>query len=512
MKKVLTILAFAASATFANPISGISGRVTDSLGAGLAGAVVRLANANTETETDRNGNYVLPYIPTGISNNSPGSVSIGSLVKPMVSAGVVRFSVGGENSMVRLAIYDLRGKFVTEMLCARLNAGNYSFRLQGNLSAQSYILKVSINGTSHALRFSIVNKRSFTPGFSGAVGGLDRLEKVSAASDTIKVTKPGYEIAKKAADTWTGSSSKCDFRLGRWSSWNGDTAAFWGDTNGYPKEGTTIVILNRTNGAFPNSKIFWSNQINGTKIQLSQQSQFKLPPGSGRFFLWIAPNDSNNRYYDYIEYVSSGAGTGGVFYSDISRVDGWRLPIAMRIHTADGKNTTVGDSYEMFFQSRLSKFLEYVNEVPKEFSGLAMQDFANIYSPSTSPVNCFGTGGAYENYFKNYLVQARSVNAALPQSAIPASDVFGCMGAWSNPAFSAAMNRHVAHLPSGTNYAGWKNSAQYYTAGPCNYYSKWSHRHSIADKSYGFPYDDWNDQSSFVQTQNTTWVAIAIGW
>ena len=326
-----------------------------------------------------------------------------------------------------------------------------------------------------------------------------------AHNDTIKVTEPGYSIAKQAGYFATGTYN---FTLTKTSTWNGDTISFWGDTSTYPKSSTGIVyvILNRTNSQFTDDKIFWSDQVGGTKISIATQSTFNAT-SSGRFYVWVAPNDSGSRYYDYIEYVAS---TGTLTWNgNTTRIDAWRLPTAVRMHCADGTDQTIGDSYQEFYQPRQSIFDEFTNEVPVEFAGLATHDFANIWAPSTSPVNYFNTGGPYANYFDAY---ENSVAAA--QTGAPAVsstfNIFAGTGAGmsSNPTYCSAINRHCGTLPQ----SAWTNPANYYTAAPCNYYSKFMHRRSLHNLCYGYTYDDVAGQSSLVSHNGVQYVIIAVGF
>jgi hypothetical protein len=175
----------------------------------------------------------------------------------------------------------------------------------------------------------------------------------------------------------------------------------------------------------------------------------------------------------------------------------------------------MGDYYPMFFQSRQSKFDEFKNEVPKEFTGLATHDFANIWAPHTCPINYFGTGGPYVTYFDKYQDSVIADNTGAPALTI-AANIFGCGGPLGqSPDYCAAYNRHVGTLPIGnTNNPNWRDadSALFYMAPPCNYFSRWCHRRSINDYCYGFPYDDDGGWQSFMGIGNVQWIAVAIGW
>ena len=64
----------------------------------------------------------------------------------------------------------------------------------------------------------------------------------------------------------------------------------------------------------------------------------------------------------------------------------------------------------------------------------------------------------------------------------------------NDPARCAALNRHVVGLPA----ADQQNPARFYQASPANWYAKFWHDRAINRLAYGFPYDDYANQSSFV--------------
>jgi hypothetical protein len=99
---------------------------------------------------------------------------------------------------------------------------------------------------------------------------------------------------------------------------------------------------------------------------------------------------------------------------------------------------------------------------------------------------------------------------------VNAWDIFACTGGGigSSPDYSAAVNRHIGTLPQGTGLIDWykTDTSSYYQEAPCNYFSRWSHRRSINDFSYGFPYDDDGAHAAFTNPDNVLWIAVAIGW
>jgi hypothetical protein len=71
----------------------------------------------------------------------------------------------------------------------------------------------------------------------------------------------------------------------------------------------------------------------------------------------------------------------------------------------------------------------------------------------------------------------------------------------------AATNRGVL-----LNSANWANASAYYAAAPANFYSQFWHNHSVGGLAYGFSYDDNNNQSTTITTQQPEHMAFGIGW
>jgi hypothetical protein len=56
------------------------------------------------------------------------------------------------------------------------------------------------------------------------------------------------------------------------------------------------------------------------------------------------------------------------------------------------------------------------------------------------------------------------------------------------------------------------NPAEFYRAGPANYYAEFWHENAINGKQYGFPYDDDASQSSDISVANPQYMIVAVGW
>jgi hypothetical protein len=272
--------------------------------------------------------------------------------------------------------------------------------------------------------------------------------------------------------------------------------SFWGDTGSIPpaQQVLTVKVLNRTNGQYPDSQVYWN--FNGQTHSIAEQPYVDMPANSaGRMYFYLgAPN---SQYYDFIEFTVGPS----VFNGNTTRVDAFGLKLAMRLRAHDGYDVQVGDAYELFQENRTATFQRFVNEVPTEFKQLAQAPNAPYRIPAPGSVPAFRTGGQYANYFTAY-AQSVGVNE-------PTSNITGCAGSLAgDPNMCAALNRHTAHLPQ----SQWQDPNQYYKAAPANYYAKFWHDHGINRLAYGFPYDDVAGQSSFVSHGSPQWLLVAVGW
>jgi hypothetical protein len=520
MKKFVTgvlVLAVAAGSGFAQAVN-ICGTVTDQNGQPLTNTLVRLAQTTYDAgywpspyivKTDNTGYYHLGSGTCAVNVINESKMARGdALSQPKYLGGRVLFSLPQDNGQVRMSVYELAGRFVRDVMNSRLSKGNYAVSIDTRgISSQFYLLRVSINGATPVIKLQPLSRVSAGTIAQNALVFQAHLEKltavaVTAAVDTLHATEPGYTLGVTPISALTGT---CNFTLTKNNTWNGDTAAFWGNTSTYPTN-ASYVILNRTNGAFPDSKIFWSIQQGGVKTSIAVQPTVPIPAGNGRFYIWVAPTDSGNRYFDFLELNYN-----GTWYGNTTRVDGWRLPITFRVHSSTGQDNALGDAYHMFYQSRQSKFDEYNNEVPKEFTHLDRVNFANIYAPHMTAVNYFNTGGVYVNYFDKYEDSVIVHNPGAPAKTT-AWNIFACAGTGTmgaSPQYSAAVNRHCGTISPQT---AWNIDTNYYKTGPCNYFSYWCHRRSLKNMCYGFPYDDVGGHAAYLAQSNIQWLAIAIGW
>jgi hypothetical protein len=265
--------------------------------------------------------------------------------------------------------------------------------------------------------------------------------------------------------------------------------AFWGDTASIPPAANvlTVKILNRTNSRYPDSQVYWS--FNGTVRSIAQQQYLDMPANSaGRMYFFLGSPSS--AYSDFIEFTVGAA----AFNGNTTRVDAFGLKLALRLHARDGYDVQVGEDRATFAEDRATTFQRFRDAVPAEFDVLTRSD-QRIVAPGSDPT--FRAGGANAGYFTAY------------SGGIPTSDVFGCAGALAtDPARCAALNRHVAGLSA----ADQQDPARFYQASPANWYAKFWHDRGINGLAYGFPYDDYANQSSFVSHADPQYLLVAVGW
>ncbi len=272
-------------------------------------------------------------------------------------------------------------------------------------------------------------------------------------------------------------------------------ADFWGDLASIPaaKNVLTVKVLNRTNGKYPDDKVFWS--YNGQVHSIAEQPYLDMPANtSGRMYFHLGSPDS--KYTDFIEFTVG----PDVFNGNTTRVDAFALKIAMRLRSHDGYDAQVGEDQQTFAESREATFQRFIDEVPDPFKQLARVE-APYRIPAPRTAAAFQPGGEAEGYFSGYAAQ-HGVQATTAQ-------VVGCSGPLAETAaLCAALNRHVAGQPE----AAQLNPSTFYQAAPANYYAKFWHDHSLNKLSYGFPYDDHANQSSFISHGAPQWLLVAVGW
>jgi hypothetical protein len=345
---------------------------------------------------------------------------------------------------------------------------------------------------------------------SGSGGGTAGQEGGGAAGFGTGTGGPGGTAAEGGSVGSSGAANAADSAAARDTGVTGSDGGlapdFW-DNSDIPAARNALMFkfLNRTNGRYTDSEIFWSfqNQVHS----IAEMPLFDMPANSaGRMYFYLgAPN---SRYFDFIEFTIGPT----VFNGNTTRVDAFGIKIAMRLHCADGYDVAVGEDYETFVEDRTVTFQKFLDAVPAEFAACATEQMPfRIIEPGAAG---FNQGGPQQHYYDTFVDALWAANALTIPKPGPNGSGLGAF-----PDISAAIYRHVGDAPGSftpegrlANRALWADASTFYLTAPADFYAKFWHAHSLGHKTYAFPYDDVGSYSSYISHQNPQYLLIAIGW
>ena len=278
--------------------------------------------------------------------------------------------------------------------------------------------------------------------------------------------------------------------------------------------------------------------------------------GNGTVTGYAGPNPQNptdpniNTHFDWYEFNYQ----NGIFINT-TQVDEFGLPLLLDVWGSSGTfHQQVGIT-----ESIAQLDSEFAAQVPAQFQPATM---SNLRILSPSKVN-MAAGGANGNYFDSNVASAWSSYSKTPLAITlngrqftgtaagstltftevkPAAanagetfvvqkpstqDILECAGTMASGVsgnsaqqqdengvqlqlenqICSATNRGVLLTP-----ANWTNVSAYYGSTPANFYSQFWHEHSVGGLAYGFSYDDNNNQSTTIATQQPEHMAFGIGW
>jgi hypothetical protein len=265
------------------------------------------------------------------------------------------------------------------------------------------------------------------------------------------------------------------------------------------------------------------------------------------------PTDPNQGItYEIIELTNDANG----IFCNTTRVDAFHYPMGLELFGGGGYYRKTGE-----LKTAAQIVAAYQANVPAEFQSLANTTTNTISCPGKSPA--FQPGGAQGAYFNSYIdaiwnkykttdLIFYAGNAGVFKGRVDANNrmvLVGQSGAWaghtgiipSKPTMldmleargalatgvadvtvdlvvqtqvAAAINRHIIDVTTATpGQQDFYNAATYFQAAPMNYYARFWHLPGISvdNFSYGFAYDDVNDQSSTLQNNAPTKVLATWG-
>jgi hypothetical protein len=323
---------------------------------------------------------------------------------------------------------------------------------------------------------------------------------------------------------------------------------FWDNSNIPAATGPMVIkFLNRTNGKYSDSELYWTfngNGTNTTPVSFADSPTFQFPMPSagktgynGRFYFFICPtgmtdkcgSEGKSDYYDFWEYAIGQNKTGPQWWInyDTTRVDAFAIKLALDLHVTSGPDYYIGENCPTFAEDRTATFASYVASVPAPFQPCGQPPNAP-YRISEPGGGCgFNAGGPNENYYLSYEQEIWNNNGITNPPLCPMGGPYnGCVGPngsglGANPSLSAAIFRHVGSAAgtwtaNGANVNGnfWtvNPESSFYSAAPADYYAQWIHSRAIHNKQYAFPYDDSGGNSSDIGTQGMVYMLAAIGW
>src|SRR5256885_1135633 len=191
--------------------------------------------------------------------------------------------------------------------------------------ARAFQLQVSTDAATWTTIYSTTTGTGGTQTLS--VTGTGRYVRMLG---TTRATPYGYSLWEFAVRTTGGSTSP-------------PPDLFWGDPSTIPAAHNvlTVKVLNRTNGRYPDSQVYWS--FNGQVHSIAEQPYLDMPANSaGRMYFFL--RSPTSQYKDFIEFTVGPT----VFNGNTTPVDAFSVKLAMRLHAHERYDAAVGEGLPAF--------------------------------------------------------------------------------------------------------------------------------------------------------------------
>ena len=187
--RLLFCLLISLGLTFSAQTINLHGKVANQAGAPIPNAIVALFNQGLKDTTGTDGTY-------SISKSTAIQLSFLPPQTEQISLnrGVLEFSLT-HPSMVKVEIFDVKGDLLKKELLQSAQTGFYRFTIAENSrTTKLFVIRASIGQDRMMLRYLPLKYGKYTLNspVESSIPGLDKLEKILAINDTIKVTAPNY--------------------------------------------------------------------------------------------------------------------------------------------------------------------------------------------------------------------------------------------------------------------------------------------------------------------------------
>ncbi len=342
-----------------------------------------------------------------------------------------------------------------------------------------------------------------------------KLERDTSNSNPMFLSNSVYSISRSAMPSPTGSGVVQMKILNGTGGVYPDTQIYWciiaqdpnnGNKWSYVDAGGTLhpltTALNNASGHLTKNGVNYANiyttldQTGWVNLPRMTAARMYVSCGSPCYITsydsgFAGPNIDNssdpniNVYFDWTEFTIDSGG----YHGNTTRVDQFGFPVQQRLVDAAGNFDQTTGEFE--WQTRSGLFSSYQAQVPSQFTSLAtVQAPYRIVAPAHGS---FAAGQPNGNYFASTGFNTQDILLGINSASVNST--------------CAALNRGVYSQPQ----SNWTNVGLYYKTAPANYYSWFWHTVAINGLSYGFCYDDWNGQSSYLSLGGCKGLVFRVG-
>jgi len=174
----------------------LRGKIANKAGKPIAGAIIALAGQSLKDTSGTDGAFV---ISTATAAKMPLLIPEGESI--IMNNGGLAFSLPKPSS-VKIQMFDINGTLLKKDVLSNVSTGFYRFNITENrATSKLLIVKATVGQTEMTFRYLPLSNGNYAGGYSADNSSrsvTSKLGKITAVSDTLKVTATGY-TAKSVA-------------------------------------------------------------------------------------------------------------------------------------------------------------------------------------------------------------------------------------------------------------------------------------------------------------------------